>query len=140
MEWCRAEGFSRNGEKCSDPDFRSPILRLPLKMERQRRTSTVSFKRMEWRSSSSLWHRDFFECLLDSVPSNGTIQGRYQAVKPILDLVKDQPQLTWDEYAKKIGERVPGFQKEKVLEELGSLSKGEKESGKRNSGRSSTLG
>ena len=119
------------GERLFRAGLQVSIVRLPLK-DGEKKTDVNSYvQRNGMEEFRKIPTRDYFECLLDLVPSNGSIQGRYQALKPILEVIKDQPQLTWDEYAKKVGERIPGFQKEKVLEELGSLTKGEKESGKK---------
>ncbi len=71
--------------------------------------------------------KDFFEYVLDQIPTTGRPEEKYQALQPILTLISSLPQLTWHEYATKLQKRFPEYKATKIVREIVHLSKEDSE-------------
>ena len=118
------------GDKLFREGFVVSILALPLPDGQSKTDANSYFQDHTLDDFKSLPVKDFFGCLLESVPANGSPQARYKALQPILELVSAQPELTWEDYAKSIRERVPGYSQSSLLEEIRKIQQGTKESSK----------
>ncbi|MGO9570398.1 MAG: phage/plasmid primase, P4 family [Desulfomonilaceae bacterium] len=118
------------GAKLFRAGFFVAVVTLPLPDGQAKTDVNTYFQDHAINDFKSLPVKDFFDCLLKSVPANGSPQARYQALQPILKLVADQPELTWEDYAKVIREQVPGYSLSSLLEEIRKIQQGTKESSK----------
>ncbi len=119
------------GDKLFREGFVVSILALPLPDGQFKTDANSYFQEHTLDDFKSLPVKDFFDYLLDSVPANGSPQSKYQALQPILELVSAQPELTWEDYAKSIRERVPNYSQAPLLEEIRKIQQGAKESSNR---------
>jgi putative DNA primase/helicase len=119
------------GEKLFRAGFQVSIVALPLSEGQSKADVNSYFQDHNLNDFKSLPVKDFFDSLLESVPANGSPQARYQALQPILALVANQPELTWEDYAKAIRERVPGYSQSSLLAEIKKIQQGTSESSNR---------
>ena len=119
------------GEKLFRSGVQVSIVSLPISGEKTKTDVNSYFGDHDLNEFKGLPVKDFFDCLLESVPSNGSPQARYQALRPILELVSAQPELTWEDYAKVILERVPGYSQSSLLQEIRKIQQGTSESSNR---------
>jgi putative DNA primase/helicase len=118
------------GEKLFRAGFQVSIQALPLPDGECKTDLNSYFQAHDVEEFKNLPLRDFFDCLLEFIPTSGSVQARYQALQPILELIAAQPEITWEDYAKVIRERVPNYAQSKILEEIGKIGQGDNESSK----------
>ena len=118
------------GDKLFRSGFVVSIVALPLPDGDSKTDLNSYFMDHSLDEFKSLPVKDFFDCLLESVPTTGTPQSKYKALQPILELISEQPELTWEDYAKVIRERVQTYSLSSLLEEIRKIQQGTKESSK----------
>ncbi len=103
------------------------IIRLPLDTGQEKVDPNSYFKTHTADDFRELPRRDFFDCILDTVPLDGSTKQRYKALLPLLELVVGQPELTWNDYVSVIDKRFPGYGKRKLDKQIAEYSKAKSE-------------
>jgi len=83
-------GALKGGEKLFRAGFDVRILELPLDSGQEKTDLNSYFQTHTVDDFRQLEPRDFYSCLLDTIPTSGTVQQKVKAVKPIIALVAAQ--------------------------------------------------
>jgi putative DNA primase/helicase len=128
------DGAMKTGDKIFRAGYDVRILELPLEPGTDKVDVNSYLLTHSLEDFRCLPIEDFFQRKLDTVPSTGTPREKYKALTPILQLVSEQPELTWKDYVATIGNRFPSLDKRKIEKEISQHRKEHeeaKEAGKR---------
>ena len=87
------KGALENGEKLFRARYEVEIVRLPLDDGQEKTDPNSYFQDHTADDFRELPRRDFFDCLLDTIPKEGSPHQRYKALAPILKMIAEQPEL-----------------------------------------------
>lgn len=113
----------KTGERLFRAGYEVEIINLPLNDAQGKADPNSYFQDHTADDFLELPRRDFFDCLLDSIPREASTQQRYKALAPILKMIAEQPELTWKEYVSAINKRFPEYDRAKLGKEIAGLSK-----------------
>jgi len=124
----------KTGEKLFRDGYDVRIRELPLEPGEEKTDVNSYFQNHSLDDFKGFMARDFFDCELDSIPSKGSPREKYKALKPVLELIAEQPELLWKEYANALSVRFPELDKRKIEKQVSQNSKDSedvKETGKK---------
>ncbi len=116
------------GEKLFQAGYQVKIISLPLTEDQEKCDPNSYFHDHSPEDFEQLPRRDFFQCLLDSVPAEGGPQVKFKCLVPVMKLVAEQPELLWKQYISTIHTRLPDFDSRKIEKELSVYVKAADES------------
>jgi DNA primase catalytic core len=120
-------GAVKIGEKLFRAGYQVSVITLPLASGNEKADLNSHFQDHTGDDFRQLPVRDFFDCILNTVPTSGDPQEKYRSLEPILSLVSTQPELTWKEYAERIKSILPGFDQRKLEKEIAQRAKSTKD-------------
>jgi len=110
-------GALEAGEKLFRAGLDVEIVNLPLD-GKEKADPNIYFQEHTAEDFRALERRVFFDARLDAVPSNGSPRDLYRALVPVLELIAEQPELLWKEYANRIHSRFSRLDKRKIEKEI----------------------
>jgi len=111
-------GALKTGEKLFRAGYDVRILELPLESGEEKTDPNSYLQNHDIEDFHQLQARDFFRCKLDTVPTGGSSREKYKALKPVLELISEQPELLWKEYVNALSARFPELDKRKLEKEI----------------------
>jgi len=117
------DGALKAGEKLFRAGYDVRILELPLDSGQKKIDLNSYFLTESKEAFAQLTVRLFFDYLLDTVPTSGSIIERYRALKPILQLISDLPELMWKELINILSARFPALDRRKLEKEVSQYRK-----------------
>jgi len=124
------KGALRVSERLFRAGIETRIVTLPLDPGAEKRDVNSYFQTHSIDDFRQLQPRDYLDCALDGIPTNGSPEAKYRALSPLLESIATRPELTREEYAGKIHSRFPHYKTQKLVKMISGLcSESSKESG-----------
>ncbi|MFH1113712.1 MAG: phage/plasmid primase, P4 family [Pseudomonadota bacterium] len=115
------KGALKAGEKLFRAGLDVRIVEIPLPDEAIKVDVNSYFQDHTAEDFGKLEATEYFQYLLDSIPTGGSLRETYTEIRAVLKIIAHQPELLWKGLVDQVGKRFPDFPRQKLLKEIGEL-------------------